>query len=51
MGYLVVSIGFSTISFYAFRENYYVGISLLLVFMYFIYHNEKPTLNRILKRK
>ena len=49
-GYLILSIGFSAISFYGFRENYYVGISLFLLFMYFIYHNEKETLNRILKR-
>jgi len=50
-GYLSLSIGFSAISFYGFRENYYVGISLLILFLYFIYHNEKDTLNRILKRK
>ncbi|MBC7605357.1 MAG: oligosaccharide flippase family protein [Burkholderiales bacterium] len=48
--YLGVSIAFSTLSFYYFRENYMVGIPLLLVFLYFIYHNEKETLNRILKR-
>ncbi len=50
-GYLFLSIGFSAISFYGFRENYGIGISLLLLFMYFIYHNEKDTLNKILKRK
>ena len=49
--YLLVSIGFSAISFYGFRENYFVGIPLLLVFMYFIYHNEKQLLTNILKRK
>jgi hypothetical protein len=27
--------------YHGFRENYYVGISLLIVFLYFIYHNEK----------
>jgi hypothetical protein len=27
--------------FYGFRENYYVGVGLLIVFLYFIYHNEK----------
>jgi O-antigen/teichoic acid export membrane protein len=51
VGYLLLSIGFSAISFYGFRENYGIGISLLLLFMYFIYHNEKDTLNKILKRK
>lgn len=50
-GYLGLSILFSGISFYYFRENYYVGIALLLAFMYFIYHNEKETLQRIIKRK
>ena len=49
--YLLVSIGFSVISFYGFRENYFVGIPLLLLFMYFIYHNEKELLTNILKRK
>lgn len=50
-GYLGLSILFSIISFYYFRENYFVGIPLLLGFMYFIYRNEKETLNKILKRK
>jgi O-antigen/teichoic acid export membrane protein len=50
-GYLTLSIGFSAISFYGFRENYFIGISLLIVFMYFIYYSEKETLNRIIKRK
>ena len=50
-GYLGLSILFSIISFYGFRENYFVGIPLLIGFMYFIYHNEKETLNRILRRK
>jgi O-antigen/teichoic acid export membrane protein len=49
--YLLISIGFSTVSFYGFRENYYVGITLLLVFMYFIYHNEKELLIKMLNRK
>lgn len=50
-GYLGLSILFSVISFYRFRENYFVGIALLLLFLYFIYHNEKATLMNILKRK
>jgi O-antigen/teichoic acid export membrane protein len=50
-GYLGLSILFSAISFYGFRENYFVGIPLLIGFMYFIYHNEKETLNRMLNRK
>lgn len=49
-GYLGLSILFSIISFYYFRENYFVGIPLLLIFLYFIYHNEKETLKRIMNR-
>ena len=49
--YLLVSIGFSAISFYGFRENYFVGIPLLLLFLYLIYYNEKELLTNILKRK
>jgi O-antigen/teichoic acid export membrane protein len=50
-GYLGLSILFSVISFYGFRENYFVGIPLLIGFMYFIYHNEKDTLKGMLRRK
>ncbi len=50
-GYMGLSILFSIISFYFFRENYFVGIPLLIGFMYFIYHNEKETIVAILKRK
>lgn len=50
-GYLGLSIFFSVVSFYYFRENYFVGITLLLLFLYFIYHNEKTTLMNILKPK
>jgi O-antigen/teichoic acid export membrane protein len=50
-GYLGLSILFSAISFYGFRENYFVGIPLLLLFVYFVYHNEKATILSIIKRK
>ena len=50
-GYLGLSILFSVISFYFFRENYFVGIPLLIGFMYFVYHNEKETILGIIKRK
>jgi O-antigen/teichoic acid export membrane protein len=49
-GYLSLSILFSAVSFYGFRENYYVGISLLIAFLYFIYHNEKVILMKIIKK-
>ena len=50
-GYLGLSILFSILSFYFFRENYFIGIPLILVFTYFIYYNEKETLQKIIKRK
>lgn len=51
--YLSLSIVFSGISFYIpfIRENYVIKIVLLLLFLGFIYHNEKETLLRISKRK
>ena len=49
--YLGISILFSTVYFYLFRENYFVGVPMLLVFTYFIYYNEKEIINRIIKRK
>ena len=49
--YLGLSIVFSGVSFYQFRENYFVGIALILAFAGFIYYNEKETLNKILRRK
>ena len=50
-GYLGLSIAFSILSFYFFRENYFIGATLLIVYLYFIYHNEKETLQRIMNRK
>jgi O-antigen/teichoic acid export membrane protein len=48
--YLGLSILFSIISFYGFRENYFVGIPLLIGFVYYIYQNEKETILGIFKR-
>lgn len=49
--YMGLSVFFSIVSFYRFRENYFVGIGLLLVFVYFIYYNEKETLLKISNSK
>ena len=51
--YLGLTILFSAVSFYIpyIRENYFVKIALLTLFLYFIYYSEKVTLLRILKRK
>lgn len=53
LGYLSLTIVFSAVSFYIpyVREHYSIKIVLLAVFLYFIYHNEKETLLRIIKRR
>lgn len=53
LGYLGLTILFSALSFYIpyVRENYPIKIVLLSAFLYFIYHNEKDTLLRIIKRR
>lgn len=51
VGYLILAIGFSAISFYGFRENYFIGISLLLVFFGIIYVREKDQIKLIIKGK
>lgn len=50
-GYLGLSVAFSVISFYYFRENYFVGIGLLLAFCGFIYYSERESLRTIISRK
>jgi len=51
--YLGLTIVFSAISFYIpyVRENYFIKVALIAVFLYFIYTSEKETLQRIIKRK
>lgn len=51
--YLGLSIAFSAVSFYIpfLRDSYPVKFILLGIFLYFIYHSEKETLLRIIKRK
>ena len=49
--YLSASIGLSFLSFYEFRENYMVGIPMLLVFLIIIYVSEKNQLKLLLKSK
>ena len=48
--YLSVSVLFSILSFYYFRENYAVGIPLLFVFLGIIYVSEKNQIKQLLKR-
>jgi O-antigen/teichoic acid export membrane protein len=47
--YLGSSIVFSTLSFYFFRENYVVGIGLIVAFLAIIYYFEKDSLLRLLR--
>lgn len=51
LGYLGLAIVFSGISFYGFRENYVVGVSLLLIFLIVIYYGEKDNLKAIIKEE
>lgn len=49
--YLILSIGLSILSFYQFRANYVVGISMLIVFLGIVYFSEKDDIKKILKTK
>lgn len=50
-GYLGLSIALSLLYFYKFRENYFVGIAVIIIYAVFIYRNERETLQRVLRRK
>jgi len=52
-GYLSLSIALSSVCFYIpfVKDNYYIKITVLFGFIYFVYNYEKDTLNRIMKRK
>lgn len=49
--YLGLSTSFSIVSFYFFRENYFVGVTLIVVLLLFTYFNEKKVLLSLVKRK
>lgn len=48
--YLVLSITLSILSFYQFRGEYIVGISLLIVFLTIVYFAEQKVIKQLLKR-
>lgn len=48
--FLIGSIVFSAISFYQFRGNYIVGISMLIVFLGIVYYSERNQIKQLLKR-
>lgn len=47
--YLGTAVLFSFGYFYNFRENYFVGITFILIFVGLIYYNEKTFINRVIK--
>lgn len=51
LAYLGLSLLFSSVYFYGFRENYFVGIPLIMAFVGFIYVSEKATLQRIILKR
>jgi O-antigen/teichoic acid export membrane protein len=48
--YLVLSIGFSVLSFYVFDSNYMISIPLLFGFLVILYASEKKELKQILRK-
>ncbi|MBC3758455.1 oligosaccharide flippase family protein [Hyunsoonleella sp. SJ7] len=48
--YLLLSIGFSILSFYQFRGQYIIGISLLVVFLGIVYFSERKLIKTLLNR-
>lgn len=48
--YLILTVLFSMLSFYQFRGNYIVGISLLVVFLGIIYISERQELKQLLNK-
>lgn len=48
--YLILSIGFSVLSFYKFRDQYIIGILMLIVFLTIIFISEKEQLKQVLKQ-
>lgn len=49
--YLTTSIVFSLVYFYQFRENYSIGIALLIVFLAMMYISEKNQIKQLLNKK
>ncbi|MFD2551565.1 polysaccharide biosynthesis C-terminal domain-containing protein [Bizionia sediminis] len=47
--YLLLSVGFSVISFYYFRGNFAIGIPMLIVFLSIVYSLERKDIKQILK--
>lgn len=50
VGYLVLAVGFSAISFYLFDRNIWIGSALLLLFIAILFYFEKKEFLKILKK-
>jgi O-antigen/teichoic acid export membrane protein len=48
--YLMLSVAMSVLSFYYFRGNYILGISMLIVFLGIVFFSEKNEIKQLLKR-
>ncbi|WP_204344436.1 oligosaccharide flippase family protein [Psychroserpens algicola] len=48
--YMALSISMSVLSFYYFRANYMIGISMLIVFLSIVFFSEKKEIKQLLKR-
>ena len=48
--YLVLSVTLSMLSFYQFRENYIVGVSMLIVFLGIVYFAEQKVIKQLVRR-
>ena len=46
--YLLISIGFAVISFNFFRENYFVGTAFVVLFLMFVFINERKDFRKII---
>lgn len=49
--YLFGSVGLSLVSFYQFRGDYLIGISMLIVFLGIVYFSEKEEIKQLLNKK
>ena len=49
--YLLVSSAFSVISFYVYRENYVIGVSLLTLFLFLVVILEKNQIKQLIKNR
>ena len=47
--YLILSIAFSALSFYKFREDYAIGVGLIIILMGIIWYKEKTALKQLIK--